>query len=196
MFEMKRLAQVLLILLLGFWLTGCGSDNLDENDTNVPNDSQNEETTDEPSEATTQQTGRFIGQADPHTIEIETDNGVKAFQVPETLSESIANLTENDMIGYTYTENDNDQLVIQSIELLEKQSSSNEQAEETKTGTFNGQVDPHTVEIETSDGAQAFQLSEKAQEQVQNITEKDSVTFTYYKKGEQLIIESINALDE
>jgi len=61
----------------------------------------------------------------------------------------------------------------------------------TDIGIYNGQVDPHTIEIETAEGPTAFQLSDSARDEVEKLTEYDEVIYTYYKKDEQLIIEMI-----
>jgi len=62
----------------------------------------------------------------------------------------------------------------------------------TAIGVYNGQVDPHTIEIETDDGPTAFQLTTEARNDVENLTVGEEVTYTYFVNGEQLIIESID----
>lgn len=63
----------------------------------------------------------------------------------------------------------------------------------TATGTYNGQADPHTIEIETDDGPTAFQLTMEARDDVENLEVGEQVTYTYYEEGEQLVIESIQS---
>lgn len=67
----------------------------------------------------------------------------------------------------------------------------NEKRRKTEIGIYNGQQDPHTIEIETAEGPTAFQLTEEAKLDVEKLTEGDEVIYTYYKDGEQLIIELI-----
>lgn len=62
----------------------------------------------------------------------------------------------------------------------------------TETGIYNGQADPHTIEIETENGPTAFQLTMDARDDIEQLTVGEEVTYTYLKDGEQLVIESIN----
>ena len=61
----------------------------------------------------------------------------------------------------------------------------------TKTGIYNGQADPHTIEIEMDEGPVAFQLTLEAREDVNQLTEDEQVTYTYTEDGDVRIIESI-----
>lgn len=61
----------------------------------------------------------------------------------------------------------------------------------TEIGIFNGQADPHTIEIETAEGPTAFQLSDSARADIAQLKEADEVIYTYYESDEQLIIEII-----
>jgi|SRR5690625_141048 len=61
----------------------------------------------------------------------------------------------------------------------------------TEIGIYIGRIDPHTIEIETSDGPTAFQLSDEAREDVKSLSENDEVIYSYYVDGEQLVIETI-----
>lgn len=61
----------------------------------------------------------------------------------------------------------------------------------TKTGIYNGQADPHTIEIETDEGPVAFQLTLEAREDVKQLTENEQVTYTYTEDGDQRTIQSI-----
>lgn len=58
-------------------------------------------------------------------------------------------------------------------------------------GIYNGQADPHTIEIETAEGPTAFQLSDEAREYVEELETEDEVIYTYYEKDEQKVIEFI-----
>lgn len=75
------------------------------------------------------------------------------------------------------------------------QSSDNNDKEtyklQTEIGIYNGQVDPHTIEIETAEGPTAFQLSDSARADLAQLNESDEVIYTYYENDEQLIIEII-----
>lgn len=62
-------------------------------------------------------------------------------------------------------------------------------------GTFNGQADPHTVEIETEEGIFAFQLSMDARELVETIEAGSQVEFTYTEDGDQRTIEDISVIE-
>lgn len=61
----------------------------------------------------------------------------------------------------------------------------------TKTGIYNGQADPHTIEIETEEGPLAFQLTMEARDDIDALTEGGEVTYTYTEDGDRRTIESI-----
>lgn len=73
----------------------------------------------------------------------------------------------------------------------EKDEATSEEDLKTDIGIYNGQVDPHTIEIETAEGPTAFQLSDTARKDVEKLNDYDEVIYTYYQKDEQLIIEMI-----
>lgn len=134
-------------------------------------------------------TGIYNGQADPHTIEIETDEGPRAFQLTMEARDDVEGLVEGKRVTYMYRE-DGEQLVIESI----KQEASEDNLSDgiTATGIYNGQADPHTIEIEIEEGPTAFQLSMEARDDVEALTEGREVTYTYIEEGVQLIINSIH----
>ncbi len=61
----------------------------------------------------------------------------------------------------------------------------------TETGIYNGQADPHTIEIETTEGPLAFQLTMEARDDIEALTEGGEVTYTYTEDGDTRTIESI-----
>lgn len=79
----------------------------------------------------------------------------------------------------------------QSEDASENVAEPNEKKLLTETGIYNGQADPHTIEIETADGPQAFQLSIEARDDIEHLTEGKQVTYSYYEDGEQHVIETI-----
>ena len=194
---MKMRTIVMMLFFTLIILSGCATSdgNNEETDTN-----QREETNvsqqNEEKESVMSDLGIYIGQADPNTIEIETRDGPKAFQLTEKTMSQIEDLNENDEVKFTYTANEHDQLVLQSIEQTNSNEYRNSTENEEKTviqstGTYIGQADPHTIEIETNEGPTAFQLSNEARQDVEQLTEGSHVTFTYYEEGEQRIIDSI-----
>lgn len=201
---MKRLLLLLVPLCVLVVLSSCNpgktSDDQEvENDTEVNNNNETEEVeSNEENEANDEKKailtdlGLYIGQADPHTIEIETNEGSKAFQFDSSMSSDIEALQKDDEVQFTYYVNEHDQNVLQAIEKLNSSDANNDEKQLIEaTGIYNGQADPHTIEIETDDGPQAFQLSMKARSEVDKLTVGKSVSFTYYEKGPQLVIESI-----
>ena|SRR5690625_2700189 len=61
----------------------------------------------------------------------------------------------------------------------------------TETGIYNGQADPHTIEIETDEGPLAFQLTMDARDDIDALTEGGEVTYKYTEDGDNRTIESI-----
>lgn len=82
----------------------------DENESN--NESENED-----HELITE-TGIYTGQADPHTIEIDTADGPLAFQLTIEARDDIEALVEGEEVTYEYTE-DGDTRTIESIRMSE-----------------------------------------------------------------------------
>src|SRR5699024_7426375 len=111
-------------------------------------------------------------------VEIETEDGPTAFQLTEAAREEVGVLNPGEKVIYTYYE-DSEQLVIETISKVE--SSENESDAITETGFFNGQADPHTIEIETEEGPTAFQLTMEARDEVDALNPGDEVTYTYYE---------------
>lgn len=197
-----RLLLFAIVALIG--LVACGTTNpVDEEnqgEKETVDESNETSETDETSEGENAQgepiimndLGIYVGQADPHTVEIETNEGSKAFQLTEQSSAQIKELQANDKVRFEYYVNEHEQNVLQSIEKMT--GTTNE--DEPETGIYNGQQDPHTIEIETADGPTAFQLSDKAREQVESLEIGKSVSFTYRVEGPQLIIESIKQSEE
>lgn len=71
----------------------------------------------------------------------------------------------------------------------------NANTEMIKTGYYNGQADPHTIEVETDEGPVAYQLTMEARDLVVDLEPGDEVTYTYYKDGEMLVIKHIEKSD-
>ena len=61
----------------------------------------------------------------------------------------------------------------------------------TETGIYNGQADPHTIEIETDEGPTAFQLTMEARDDIEALIEGEEVTYTYTEDGDTRTIESV-----
>lgn len=118
--------------------------------------------------------GEFVGLADPHTVEIQLEEGAKAFQFKEELKSTIAALTENAKIKFEYIEKSNGQRVITKITVLES-------ALEEKSGTYVGLADPHTIEVQFQDGARAFQITEELKNRLKNVPEGTKITVQYEK---------------
>lgn len=60
-------------------------------------------------------------------------------------------------------------------------------------GTFNGIADPHTVEIEVNGQPQSFQVAPDSEtmKKFNEMEEGTTVTFTYKKEGEQLVLQEL-----
>lgn len=134
-------------------------------------------------------TGIYVGQADPHTIEVETDEGPVAYQLSDDARLQVEVLSAGDEVIYEYYER-GEQLVIETIE---KTKGNNLIIE---TGIYNGQADPHTIEIETPRGTYAFQLTMEAREQVEKLNPGDKVRYFYVENGDFREISKIEKVEE
>ncbi len=73
-----------------------------------------------------------------------------------------------------------------------KDSTVNDATMEVETeGTYNGQADSHTVEIELEEGPRAFQITEELQDSFENLEIGTKLTFVYIKKNETKYITSV-----
>lgn len=125
--------------------------------------------------------GTYVGQVDPHTIEIEFEDGAKAFQITEDQAIKIKELQTGAGISIQYVKNDKGQLELKELKVNQAES-------KEVTGTFNGLVDPHTVEIELADGPQAFQISAEQASIFKSIAEGTGLKFQY---DDQLTLKDI-----
>ncbi|PWA12822.1 hypothetical protein DCC39_04035 [Pueribacillus theae] len=194
---MRKFFVFILLLTASFMISACGSDsekNGHANEEAIP-DTDKENTNDksekETDKAIIRDLGIYVGQIDPHSVEIETNEGPKAFQLNEESSSLIEDLEPNDEVKFHYYVNADNQNILETIEKMNSANNEKEQKKIEETGIYNGQQDPHTIEIETKEGPQAFQLSDQARTEVEQLKEGKEVTFIYYKEGPQLIIETI-----
>ncbi|MBO8172056.1 MAG: hypothetical protein H0Z33_09200 [Bacillaceae bacterium] len=126
----KKTLRLLVVPFLILALAACGAD--DTTNDPAPEDQEQgqvDEETDENTEGNEetagseegetealQVSGTYVGLADNHTIEIETEEGPVAFQVPDELKADLEELQENDQVTVTYQENENGQKVLSQIE--------------------------------------------------------------------------------
>ncbi|WP_368653278.1 hypothetical protein AB4Y30_16525 [Ornithinibacillus sp. 4-3] len=199
---MKRTFILLVLLLPVFLLIACGKEPVEENQ------STEEEVNDEEEMERITNSGIYNGQQDPHTIEIETEDGTVAYQIVMNLRETVEKLEVGEEVSYTYYQ-DGAQLIIEEItgkgiteteepeeETTDNESNEKEDEKMTASGIYNGRADSHTVEIETETGPVAYQLTMEARDQADQLEEGQEVTYTYKQEGEQLIIESIKHTEE
>jgi len=86
----------------------------DDSPTEDDQDQSDKQAEDQNGEVLTE-TGIYNGQADVHTIEIETDDGPVAFQLSMGARDHVEKLTEDEEVTYTYRK-EGDERVIESIE--------------------------------------------------------------------------------
>ena len=204
---MKKYVVMLMVISAFLLLVGCGTAvgeklvNLNENNAQEQsNENIIEENGPETNEENTAQgnasieqvelmtgTGMYVGQADPHTIEIETSDGPVAFQLTDSARSDVDALSPGQQVTYQYEDN-GEQLVIHNIEPVADHGG-NELL--TGTGMYVGQADPHTIEVETADGPVAFQLTIEARDDVEKLSPNDEVTFIYIEDGDSRTIQSV-----
>lgn len=132
--------------------------------------------------------GIYIGQADENTIEIETNEGPKAFRVTEQTEDEIQELEPNDKVRFEYYINKEQQNTLKKIEKVKSKQNAPE------VGIYNGQQDSNSIEIETNKGPASFQLSDNAKRQIGSLEIGKKVSYTYRVEGSQLIIETIEQI--
>ncbi len=207
---MKRKNILFLLITVFFVLSACGESSVSEEampktenknakvvfkeeddesiETLEPTDSQESSKEKDDQVEKIKATGIYNGQADPHTIEVETEDGPKAYQLTLEARDDIEALVEGKEVTYVYSD-DGLQLLIESISLSDEGDADLERL--TASGIYNGQADPHTIEIETEEGPRAYQLTLEARDDIGDLIEGKKVTYIYYDNGLQLVIESI-----
>lgn len=131
--EMKRLILMSLTALALLVMTACGtadtddsangadegngsSEVVEEND-EVTEGTDGEEATEEDDQEIIQDTGAYVGMADPHTIEVNTEsNGTLSLQTGE-VDYDFESIEENAHVAIKYFENEHGQNVLTSIEV-------------------------------------------------------------------------------
>jgi hypothetical protein len=128
--------------------------------------------------------GIYVGQIDNNSIEIEVEGKPTAFRLSENVSVKIQESEPQTgvEVEFLYEENEHGQLVI--TELLWTKAE--------KEGTYVGQIDNNSVEIEINGKATAYRLSEEVKASIEDLNSGAKVKFTYFKnKNGQLVITSI-----
>lgn len=69
--------------------------------------------------AGTQVTGEYVGQIDPHTVELKVDGKATAYQLSDEAATQLASLKEGGQVSFMYKDNEDGQKVIQEF-LLEQ----------------------------------------------------------------------------
>lgn len=102
----------------------------------------------------------------------------------------------------TTDEAGNDQVESDDMEgdTTDEDTSGNDQADPTseyitETGVYNGQADPHTIEIETAEGPVAFQLSMEARDLIEGLEPGDEVKYEYAEDGDNREIQTIEKVE-
>jgi len=204
---MKNRSLAVLACILGFiFIAACSSDN---DSSNVEHQRENADITaqSETKKETRQQDekdakqlqdverqiitdlGIYVGQADQNSIEIETNEGPKAFRVTEQTKNEINTLEPNDKVRFEYYINEHQQNILKKIEKM------NDRLYSPEAGIYNGQQDSNSIEIETDKGPVAFQLSENAKKQIGSLEIGKKVSYTYRVEGSQFIIETIEEIE-
>lgn len=192
----SRIIPVLFLSAL-FSLASCGAAEPSEELTNanekIDNASLNADGKQKNKPAVMNDLGIYVGQVDPHTVEIETNEGPKAFQLTDQSAKQIDALQPNDNVRFEYIINKHKQNVLQSIEKINAAENNTATKE---IGIYNGQQDPHTIEIDTQDGPKTFQLSDEAIVQIESLQTGQKVAYTYRINGLQRLIETIQPVEE
>ena len=130
--------------------------------------------------------GIYNGRIDNTSVEIETNQGPRAFEIGENVDAD--SLIDGSRIAYTYSEGESRPLLIE-VEVLEEAArpADNELVGE---GVYVGQIDSRSIEIEMN---RVFVLGETAS--VDNIEDGSDVAFTFRETGQRAVIDSIYVID-
>lgn len=132
-----RSLTVLTCMLCIFFIAACSlanDSNPDENQTNQ-RDEKDRNRTEEVEKQIITDLGIYVGQADQNTIEIETNEGPKAFRLTEQMKDQIKELEPNDKVRFEYYINQHQQNILKKIEKM------NDKRISPEAGAYNGQQD-------------------------------------------------------
>ncbi len=119
--------------------------------------------------------GIYVGQGDSNSVEIIVNDEARAYRLSNEVKPIIENgvIKDGDVILFTYEENEYGQLIIKTIETLDKM--------QVTKGIYVGQIDGNSVEIIVNDEARAYRLSDEVKPIIENgvIKDGDPVLFTY-----------------
>lgn len=95
--------------------------------------------------------GIYVRQIDKRTVEIETNEGPKAFRLTKQSEKQIKEFEPNDKVKFEYYINERQQNILQKVEKIDDKLTAPE------VGIYNGQQDSNSIEIETSIGPTVYQ---------------------------------------
>ena len=113
--------------------------------------------------------GEYVGQIDNHSIEVLVQGASMAFQLTDENKDQASSYQSGETIGFDYYENGEGQNVIIGFANVQKEM----------TVTFEGQMDPHSIEVIMDGNPVAFQLSGDALDQVNDFDTGDIVKIIY-----------------
>ncbi|OLN21600.1 hypothetical protein BTO30_14045 [Domibacillus antri] len=156
-------------LLAGGILAGCSADS--------ENPAPEENTTDEA--VTPAETDQAAEDTSKATENASEDIQKKASDTVDTVEEEAADLGAAVEEGSSNVQESVDNVI--------------EADGQEATGTFNGLVDPHTVEIEVDGVPASYQVDPEGDimPRFEQLTAGDSVTFVFVENGEQLVIKEL-----
>lgn len=131
--------------------------------------------------------GFYNGQIDSHSVEIDYKGQPTAFALGE--GTTVEDIAEGSRVAFTYQE-DAERMLLLTIEVI-AEPSADEAGELVGEGTFVGQIDAQSVEIEIF---RAFVLGENVS--VEEIEDGSEVAFTFTETGPRAVLDSIKAIDE
>ncbi len=116
--------------------------------------------------------GILVGIVDSQAIEIEINGTGRVFALAENVN--VNHIADGSAIVFTYVEEENRPLIL-TIEALESFPEVL-----TAKGTYNGQIDSHSVEIEINGEPIAFTIGENIS--LEGLSEGDKIEFTYIEE--------------
>ena len=131
--------------------------------------------------------GFYNGQIDSHSVEIDFKGQPTAFALGEDVI--VDDIAEGSRVAFTYQEVAERMLLI-TIEVIEEPSGG-EVGDLAGEGTFVGQIDAQSVEIEIF---RAFVLGENVS--VEEIEDGSEVAFSFTETGLRAVLDSIETVDE
>lgn len=188
---MKKILLLFFVLLMAIaFMSGCFKDK-DDIESKTEDKTNSENQVDKSVNKRVSESGIYVGQIDNNFIEINVSNKPISFMLTDESKKLIEKIDENEKVDFVYFKNQKNQFVLVSI----TKTDSSEETFKTDTGTYVGQIDNFSIEVQIEGTPKAF-MNYEMDKLLKDIDEGDEVELQYTENEQgQLNLKSIRKID-